>query len=149
MEDQDYMEMALREAVEAGRRGEVPVGAAVVLPDGRVALAGNRTIGDCDPTAHAEILALREAARLSGNYRLAGGELFCTIEPCIMCMGAMVHARLARVVYGAPDPRWGGAESLYALGSDPRLNHSLAVAGGVLSDRCRELIQSFFRQRRG
>ncbi|MBU2490293.1 MAG: nucleoside deaminase [Proteobacteria bacterium] len=148
MEDRDYMEMALAQAVAAGNRGEVPVGAVVVLPDAVVVAAGNRTVELCDPTRPAEILALREAARQVGNCRLGGGLLFSTIEPCVMCMGAAIHARIARVVYGTADPRWGGAESLYTLGNDPRLNHAIPVTGGVLEERCRELIQSFFRQRR-
>jgi len=145
-----YMGLALKQATRAGKRGEVPVGAVVVAADGTVMGRGwNQPIGRCDPTAHAEIVALRRAAKKLGNYRLAGASLYVTIEPCPMCMGAIVQARLARVVFGAADPRWGAAGSLYDLGRDPRLNHRLEVIPGILAQACRDLIQAFFRQRRG
>ena len=144
-----YMEAAIAEAEKAGQRDEVPIGAVVVDASGDIlAAAHNLTISMADPTAHAEILALRQAARRVGNYRLLGTTLYVTVEPCIMCMGAVVHARMDRVVYGAPDPKWGAAGSLYHFAEDSRLNHSLEVIGGVCEDRCRELIQNFFRQKR-
>ncbi|MBW1989110.1 MAG: nucleoside deaminase [Deltaproteobacteria bacterium] len=147
MDDIVHMECALAEAEKAARRGEVPVGAVLVL-DGLAVCAGNAVIEHNDPTAHAEILAMRAAASQVGNYRLTGATLYCTIEPCIMCMAAAVHARVGRVVYGAADDKWGGAKSLYALGADPRLNHAIEVEGGVLEDRCRAIIQEFFQNRR-
>jgi tRNA(adenine34) deaminase len=144
-----YMEAAIAEAEKAGQRDEVPVGAVVVDASGDIlAAAHNQTITMTDPTAHAEILVLRQAACRVSNYRLLGTTLYVTVEPCIMCMAAIIHARMDRVVYGAPDPKWGGAGSLYHFAEDSRLNHSLEVIGGVCEDRCRELIQSFFRQKR-
>lgn len=144
-----HMRRALAEARAAGRLEEVPVGSVIVAADGEIlAAAGNRTIAHCDPTAHAEILALRAAARRVGNYRLLNTTLYVTIEPCVMCMGALVHARVARLVYGCADPRWGAAGSLYDLASDRRLNHRVEVVAGVLEAECRELIQTFFRERR-
>lgn len=143
------MQLALREARKAGGAGEVPVGAVLVGGTGELlAAAFNRTIGLTDPTGHAEILALREAARTVGNYRLLNTTLYVTIEPCIMCMGALVHARVAGVIFGAPDPGWGGAGSLYDLPQDRRLNHRITVAGGVCAAECRALMQNFFRARR-
>ncbi|MFP4476652.1 MAG: nucleoside deaminase [Desulfatibacillaceae bacterium] len=147
---EDLMRVALMEARAAGDTGEVPVGAVVCAPGGGiVARAGNGAIGMSDPTAHAEILAIRRACGVAGNYRLAGYRLVCTVEPCVMCMGAAVHARIAEVVYGAPDLRWGGAGTLYGLHEDTRLNHRVAVVGGVLEEECRALLQEFFRARRG
>ena len=144
-----YMRLALSEARAAAAAGEVPVGAVVASADGEIlAWARNRTIERSDPTAHAETLALRQAAGNQGNYRLTGSELYSTIEPCPMCAGAMVHARIARLVYGAADPRWGAAGSLYDLCTDARLNHRIEVVSGVMADECRELIQDFFRARR-
>jgi tRNA(adenine34) deaminase len=144
-----YMAAAIAEAEKAGQRDEVPVGAVVVDGSGDIlAAAHNQTITMTDPTAHAEILALRHAAREVGNYRLLGTTLYVTVEPCIMCMAAIVHARMDRVVFGAPDPKWGAAGSLYHFAEDSRLNHSPEVIGGVCEDRCRELIQSFFREKR-
>ena len=144
-----FMEMAIVEAEKAGQRDEVPVGAVVVDASGEVlAAAHNLTISMADPTAHAEILALRQAARKVNNYRLLGTTLYATVEPCIMCMGAVIHARMDRVVFGAPDPKWGAAGSLYRFSEDDRLNHSPEVIGGVCENRCRELIQNFFRQKR-
>lgn len=143
------MRIALEEARRARRIDEVPVGAVLVDESGDlVARACNRTIVDSDPTAHAEILVLRAAAEKLKNYRLLNTTLYVTIEPCLMCMGAVVHARVARVVYGAPDPKWGAAGSLYHFGLDPRLNHRPEVVAGVCEADCRELIQEFFRLKR-
>lgn len=146
--DADFMGLALDEARCAAAEGEVPVGAVVVM-DGRVIGRGhNRPIAATDPTAHAEILALREAAETIGNYRLPGAILYTTVEPCPMCCGAALHARLARVVFGAPDPKAGAARSLYRLLEDPRLHHEALVAGGVRSAECAALLSEFFRARR-
>jgi len=146
---EDLMRQALALAEKAGQAAEVPIGAVLADESGRIIAAErNRTIARCDPTAHAEILALRSATQKTGNYRLTGTTLVVTIEPCLMCMGALIHARVARVVYGAVDPKWGGAGSLYNFAADSRLNHSIAVEGGVLAADCRRLIQDFFRQRR-
>jgi tRNA(adenine34) deaminase len=144
------MALALEEARKAEALGEVPVGAVLVDAEGRVlARAHNRTIADADPSAHAEILALRAAARIRGNYRLLNTTLYVTIEPCLMCMGALVHARVARVVFGPRDPKWGAAGSLYQVAADQRLNHRIDIVEGILLDDCRALIQDFFRRRRG
>jgi len=143
------MRMALVEARRAAEIQEVPVGAVLVSAGGRVlARAHNRTIADSDPSAHAEILAIREAARRLGNYRLLNTTLYATVEPCLMCMGAIIHARIERVVYGARDPKWGAAGSLYNLGEDRRLNHQPEIVQGPLLDECRNVIQDFFRARR-
>jgi tRNA(adenine34) deaminase len=148
MDDAAYMRLALAEAVRARELGEVPVGAVVVL-DGEVVGAGcNQPITAVDPTAHAEIKALREAARRIGNYRLMGSVLYVTIEPCLMCVGAMIHARVARVVFGAAEPRAGALVSAARAHETLGLNHRLSVHGGVLEDDCRSLMQTFFRQRR-
>ena len=142
------MRAALEQGREAEARGEVPVGAVVVL-DGRIVGAGfNQPIGLHDPTAHAEIVALRDAAQRLGNYRLSGATVYVTIEPCQMCVGAMVHARIARVVYGTREPRAGAIESAMQAHEHPGLNHRLAAAGGVLEPECRALIQQFFRNKR-
>jgi len=142
------MDAALIEAQKAMAAGEVPVGAVVVM-DGRVIGAGfNRPIASHDPTAHAEVVALREAAAAVGNYRLGGATLFVTVEPCMMCVGAMVHARIARVVYGAPEPKGGALASAQRAHEAPGLNHRLQTAGGVREAACRELMQAFFRDRR-
>jgi len=147
-DDARYMALALAEARRAEDEGEVPVGAVVVM-DGRVVGRGrNRVIAASDPTAHAEILALREAAAASGNYRLTGAALYATLEPCAMCCGAAVNARVARVVYGAADPKAGAAESLYRLLEDARLNHRAAVSAGVLKQECGALLSEFFQKRR-
>jgi tRNA(adenine34) deaminase len=143
------MRLALREAARAGRSGEVPVGAVLVGAGGEVlARAHNRPVAASDPTAHAEVVALRRAARRLGNYRLPGTTLYVTVEPCAMCAGALVHARVARVVYGAPDPKGGAARTLYRLLDDPRLNHRAEVVGGVLEGECRDIMKEFFRERR-
>lgn len=144
-----YMRLALTEAVKAGARGEVPVGALAVDEQGTVLVAeGNRTLERCDPAGHAEMVVLREAAARIGNYRLAGVTLYVTLEPCAMCAGAMIHARIARLVYGAVDPKSGAVDSLYRLGRDARLNHQFAVTGGVLATECGDLLRDFFRERR-
>jgi tRNA(adenine34) deaminase len=141
---------ALSEAEKARAQGEVPVGAVVADPGGKVvAGAHNRPLALKDPTAHAEILALRQAAAACGNYRLAGFTLAVTVEPCIMCMGALLHARVSRLVFGARDPKGGAAGSLYDLANDPRLNHRIEVVSGVREDDCRRMIQGFFQSRRG
>lgn len=143
------MRQAILEAQQAAREDEVPVGAVLVDVNGAVlAKAYNQTILLCDPTAHAEILALRSAAKALGNHRLVGTVLYVTIEPCVMCMGALLHARVARIVYGARDPKWGAAGSCYELAADTRLNHVIDVRGGILEDECRQLIQAFFRDKR-
>lgn len=146
--DKDFMAAALVQARIARTRGEVPVGAVVVL-DGEVIGEGfNQPIGTHDPTAHAEIVALRDAARRTGNYRLPGAELFVTIEPCQMCVGAMVHARIARVVYGTHEPKAGAIDSAMRAHEHPSLNHRMEATGGVLEEECRDLIQRFFAERR-
>jgi tRNA(adenine34) deaminase len=143
------MRAAIREAAKAADSGEVPVGAVVVGPSGEIlSRAHNRPIRENDPTAHAEILALRKAARKIANYRLEGCRLVVTIEPCPMCAGAAVHARVSEIVYGADDPKGGGVRSLYRIASDPRLNHRMFVVSGVLADECSALVKEFFRSRR-
>lgn len=149
MQDAKYMEMALKEARKACVLEEVPVGAVLVDQNAAIiACAHNRTRTDCDPTAHAEIQVLRYSAAKLGNYRLLNTTLYVTVEPCVMCMGAIVHARVRRLVYGAADPKWGAAGSLYQVGNDPRLNHRIEIVDGVLEAECRDLIQGFFRERR-
>jgi tRNA(adenine34) deaminase len=146
--DEVWMEEALRAAQRALDAGEVPVGAVVVC-DGKIIGRGwNRNITDCDPTAHAEIVALREAGTAIGNHRLGDCELFATIEPCAMCAGAMVHARLLRLVYGADDPKAGAVQSVMRVLNHPQLNHRVDVRSGVLASGSAELLQEFFRQRR-
>lgn len=147
--DEAWMRLALAEAEAAAGRGEVPVGAVVVAADGLLlARAGNRTIELADPAGHAEMLALREAARVAGNYRLTGCTIYATLEPCVMCAGAMVHARVGRLVYGAVDPKGGGVESLYRVGVDGLLNHRFAVTGGVLGEAATAVLKGFFQGRR-
>ena len=142
------MGLALEEARRAEAAGEVPVGAVVVL-DGRVIGRGhNRVIAASDPTAHAEIVALRDAAQAVSNYRLAGADLYTTVEPCPMCCGAALNARIARVVYGAADPKAGAARTLYRLLDDPRLNHQVTVVAGVRSAECGALLSGFFQKKR-
>ena len=142
------MEEALRAAQRALEAGEVPVGAVVVCGGKIVGRGWNRNLTDSDPTAHAEIVALREASVALGNHRLEDCELFATIEPCPMCAGAFVHARLKRLVYGADDPKAGAIRSVMQLLNHPSLNHRMEVRGGVLAGRCAELLQTFFRDRR-
>ena len=144
-----FMNLALLEAKKAGQIDEVPVGALLVSENGKIlAAAHNQTITRNDPTAHAEILVLREAAGKCKNYRLLNTVLYVTVEPCIMCMGALVHARVARMVFGIPDLKWGGAGSLYNLADGSRLNHQIDILKGVCEDDCRNLMQDFFRAKR-
>jgi tRNA(adenine34) deaminase len=147
--DELFMEEALRAAQRALEAGEVPVGAVVVCDGKIVGRGGNRNLTDSDPTAHAEIVALREAGATIGNHRLEGCELFATIEPCAMCAGAMVHARLKRLVYGADDPKAGAIRSVMQVLNHASLNHHVEVTAGVLGGRCAVLLQAFFRRRRG
>ena len=148
MDDAFYMQLAIVAATKARELGEVPVGA-VVVKDGEVIATGyNQPIGSHDPTAHAEIAALRAAAKVLGNYRLPGCELFVTLEPCVMCAGAMMHARLARVVYGASDPKTGACGSIVNLFAEDKLNHHTEVLGGVMAQECGTLLKSFFAERR-
>jgi tRNA(adenine34) deaminase len=146
--DIEFMQQALAEARESAASGEVPIGAVLVHEGKILARAGNRTIRDCDPTAHAEIVALREAARIIGNYRLADTALYVTIEPCSMCAGAIVQARVPRLVYGAAEPRGGAVQSCFEVLSHPDLNHRVQVTSGVLASDCSDVIQSFFAERR-
>lgn len=146
--DEGFMRAALDEARRGLAAGEVPVGAVVVLAGAIVGRAHNAPIALADPTAHAEVLALREAGRKLGNYRLTGATLYATVEPCAMCCGALLQARVARVVYGARDPRAGAVESLYRLLDDRRLNHRVEAQGGVLAEECGALVTAFFDTRR-
>jgi tRNA(adenine34) deaminase len=146
--DISFMRHALALAQRAQAEGEVPVGA-VLVQDGQIIGEGwNRPIGTHDPSAHAEMLALRAAAQAVGNYRLPGSTLYVTLEPCVMCAGAIIHARVARLVFGAPDPKAGGVHSVYDVIANPRLNHRLEWRGGVLEDECATLLRDFFRARR-
>ena len=146
--DERFMREALAEARRALAAGEVPVGAVVVLGGEVIARAHNAPIALADPTAHAEVLALREAARKSGNYRLTGAGLYVTVEPCAMCCGAALHARVARVVYGAADAKAGAVESLHRLLDDPRSNHRAATVGGVLAGESASMLREFFETKR-
>ena len=147
--DERWMQQALAAAREAQARGEVPIGTCIVSEDKLVALAGNRTRSDCDPTAHAEIVALREAARKLGNYRLTGVDVYSTIEPCAMCAGALIQARVSRLIYGAEDERAGGVTSRFRICDTDFLNHRIEVRSGVMEEECRTLMQEFFKSRRG
>ena len=146
--DLDFMQAALAEARLASAAGEVPIGAIVVYEGAIVARGQNRVLRDLDPTAHAEIVALRAAAVAMGNYRLLGCTLYVTLEPCAMCAGAMIHARLARLVYAAADPKAGACGSVLAVLNHPQLNHQMAVERGILADEAAELLRGFFRERR-
>jgi len=147
--DVSYMALALEQARKAGQMDEIPVGAVLVAKSGEILSADhNRVIVLGDPTAHAEILALRSAARKRSNYRLLNTTLYVTIEPCLMCMGAIIHARVSRVVFGAPDPKWGAGGSLYNFTADRRLNHQPQLTGGLCEGACRALVQDFFRKKR-
>jgi tRNA(adenine34) deaminase len=149
MDPSIYMRQAIDQAHNAWALGEVPVGA-IVVKDGQVIATGfNQPIGTHDPTAHAEIMALRAAATLLGNYRLPGCELYVTLEPCAMCSGAMIHARLSRVIFGASDPKTGACGSVVNLFDENKLNHHTEVLGGVLADDCASLLKAFFAERRG
>jgi len=142
------MALAIEEALRASREGEVPVGAVLVSEGEVVARNHNRSVSFNDPTAHAEILVLREGASLLGNYRLTGCELYVTIEPCPMCAGAIVHSRLRRLIFGVRDAKGGGVRSLYRLLDDQRMNHQVSVTEGILVERCQEVMQAFFNARR-
>jgi len=146
--DARFMRAALEEARAAAERGEVPVGTVVVINDEIVARAGNRTIADCDPTAHAEVIALREASKRIGNYRLAGAALYVTIEPCAMCAGAMIQARIARLIYGATDAKGGAVHSCFDVLDHPQLNHRVETTAGVLADEAAAVLKEFFAARR-
>jgi len=146
--DEHWMQEALTLARKAGAVGEVPVGAVVVKQGAIIGRGWNHPIAAHDPTAHAEIIAIREAARTLENYRLTDTTLYVTLEPCAMCAGAMVHARVSRLVFGAPDPRAGAAGSLFNIIQTPALNHRVDLAGGVLAEQCGELLKGFFSQRR-
>ncbi|HZM69400.1 MAG TPA: tRNA adenosine(34) deaminase TadA [Candidatus Cryosericum sp.] len=147
-EDRAWMQRALRLARDAGRRGEVPIGAVLVLHGRAIGAGSNRTLRSLDPTAHAEIVALRRAARVVGNHRLTGATLYVTLEPCLMCFGALVHARIGRLVHGARDPKVGAISSLRSRGYPAGLNHRFAAEGGVLADDCAALLRRFFKARR-
>ena len=149
MDDSEFMGLALEQAREAGAAGEVPVGALVVLEGEVVGRGFNQPISRHDPTAHAEVMALRDAATRLGNYRLPGCTLYVTLEPCAMCAGAIMHARIDRVVFGASDPKTGAAGSIVDLFAESHLNHHTAIVGGVLADQCGNLLSSFFAARRG
>jgi tRNA(adenine34) deaminase len=147
--DAQWMRQAQLAAREAQQKGEVPVGTCVIYQDELLAISGNRTRTDCDPTGHAEMVALREAAQKLGNYRLVGTVVYSTIEPCAMCAGALIQARVKRLVYGARDERAGAVESRFRICDTEFLNHRIEVTAGVLEEECRELMQQFFRSRRG
>jgi tRNA(adenine34) deaminase len=143
------MKIAIQEARKAEKKGEVPVGAVLVDSEGQILSAShNQPISLSDPTAHAEILVLREAAARTHNYRLLSSVLYVTVEPCVMCMGAMIHARVSTLVFGTRDSKWGAAGSLYHFAQDNRLNHRPQVFGGVCQDTCRQLMQDFFKNKR-
>jgi tRNA(adenine34) deaminase len=145
----EMMLIAISQAMKAGEKQEVPVGAVLIDENGEILSANhNQTIGMCDPTAHAEILALREAALKIRNYRLSNTSLYVTMEPCVMCMGAIIHARVSELVFGAADAKWGGAGSVYDFSGDAKLNHRLEIVRGVCEDECKSLIRAFFRERR-
>ncbi|MBX3300214.1 MAG: tRNA adenosine(34) deaminase TadA [Acidobacteria bacterium] len=147
--DEDWMWRAIHLAREAEKNAEVPVGAIVVGNDGSIlSAASNRTISDSDPTAHAEILAIRIAATRIRNYRLNGCTVYTTVEPCVMCAGALVNARIARLVYGTADERFGAVDTHFGIGLIDKLNHRIEVVSGVLAEECRALMQEFFRKRR-
>jgi tRNA(adenine34) deaminase len=146
--DQEYMHLAIEQARSAAMRGEVPIGAVVVLENKVIGAAGNRTISNCDPTAHAEIVALREAAQAIGNYRLTGAAVYVTVEPCAMCAGALVQARIARLIYGADEPKGGAIRTNMRVLDAPGLNHRVSVTAGVLAEESITVLQSFFASRR-
>jgi len=148
MTDADYMQLALEEARMAAEAGEVPIGAVLVQDEKVMARGGNRTIRDCDPTAHAEIVILREASRGMQNYRLSGTTMYVTLEPCAMCAGAIIQARVPRVVYGADDPKGGAVRTCFAVLSHPKLNHQVQTTAGILEEECAAVLQKFFTARR-
>ncbi|HWN08091.1 MAG TPA: tRNA adenosine(34) deaminase TadA [Pyrinomonadaceae bacterium] len=146
--DAYWMRQALKAAYEANERGEVPVGACIVSGEAILSIAGNRTRTDHDPTAHAEIVALREAGQRAGNYRLTDAVAYSTIEPCAMCAGALIQARVKRLVYGARDERFGAVESRFRICDSDFLNHRIEITAGILEEECRAIMQDFFRARR-
>jgi tRNA(adenine34) deaminase len=146
--DEKFMDIAIEEALLASAKGEIPIGAVVTLDDNVLARSHNNAISMNDPSAHAEILAIRQAATMVGNYRLMGTTLYVTLEPCIMCAGSIIQARIQRVVFGADDPKGGGVVSLYGILDDKRLNHSVEVKRGVKKDACAEILSRFFREKR-
>jgi tRNA(adenine34) deaminase len=148
MDDVAYMQLALVEARTAAERGEVPVGCVVVLEDRLLSRAGNSTISSCDPSAHAEIVALRDAAKNLGNYRLNGCSVYVTVEPCAMCAGAMIQARIARLIYGCADPKGGAVHTCFQILSHPALNHRVEIRAGVMAEECAMAMQTFFAARR-
>jgi tRNA(adenine34) deaminase len=148
MSDQEFMKLALEEARACAEAGEVPIGAVLVYRDAVLARGGNCTIRDCDPTAHAEIVVMREAARKLRNYRLAQTTLYVTLEPCAMCAGAIVQARVPQLVYGADDPKGGAFRTCFEILTSPKLNHQVQVTSGVLASEASSLLQSFFASRR-
>ena len=147
-QDQQWMQLALVQAEQAVNAGEVPVGAVLVLDDQELAAEHNRTILNQDPTAHAEILVLRQAATLQGNHRLLNSTLYVTLEPCVMCVGAMIQARIERLVFAASDPKSGAVGSVMDLSSHPELNHAFSVEGGLMAEECAKLLRDFFKVRR-
>lgn len=147
--DEFWMRKAINAALEAEKMDEVPIGACLINEQGEIlAIAGNRTRTDCDPTAHAEILVLRQAAQKIGNYRLTETSLYTTIEPCAMCAGALIQARVKRLIFGAHDERFGAVESVFRLCDSSSLNHRMDITKSVLADECRKLMQDFFKQKR-
>jgi tRNA(adenine34) deaminase len=145
----EFMKKALNEAQKAGQKAEIPIGAVLVAEDSELlSAAHNQTVSRQDPTAHAEILALREAAHKIGNYRLLNTTLYVTVEPCPMCMGAIIHARVAHVIFGTRDPKWGAAGSLYNFAEDHRFNHRPEIIEGICADECKKLMQDFFSSKR-
>lgn len=142
------MRIALDQARQAAKSGEVPVGAVLARGEILLAVAANRPIANQDPSAHAEILAIRQAAQKTGNYRLPETTIYVTLEPCIMCMGAILHARIQRLVFGALDPKTGAAQSRYTIGTDDLLNHRLEITSGILEVECSQMLKDFFRERR-
>lgn len=143
-----WMHHALALAQEAGDQQEVPVGAVLILDDKAIGEGSNRPIGACDPTAHAEIIALRQSAQYLKNYRLVNTTLYTTLEPCVMCLGAIVHARVKRVVFGATDPKAGAVTSVFSLGTAQQFNHHIDYAGGLLAEQCGKILNNFFRTKR-
>ena len=146
--DAEWMREALAEARAAAERGEVPIGAVLVMDGREIARGHNRTIADCDPTAHAEMIALRAAARAVANYRLTGATLYVTVEPCPMCAGAMIQARIARLVYGCAETKGGAAETCFRIFDHPMVNHRVEVSSSVLAEECARVLQEFFAARR-
>jgi tRNA(adenine34) deaminase len=147
--DEQFMRAALEQAALAEAAGEVPIGAVIVCEGNIIARGFNRNLLDHDPSAHAEMVALREAARVLQNHRLSGCEMFVTMEPCAMCAGALVHSRIARLIYGASDPKAGAVSSVLQVLNHPKLNHQMSVTSGVLAEECSEVVQAFFRKKRG